>query len=259
MSLTVLCSPSAAPGVTTTSLALLWIWPQAFPGRRALLLDADPAGSSLLPHFLAAGISAGGGVLGLAAERGASADAVLHNAVSLDADEERLVLTGVAEPAQARPLASTWTALAEVARDVAAGGLDVLVDAGRIGHRWEPSPLIEAADVVVVVTRGTLAAVAAARSALRTLRESRGPGTKNTALVVGRPEPYSATDVAVALEVDPLPPLPLDPSTADALARGGGAGWRFTRSPLLRAAGDVAASLAAQVQPLVPHPSVGTS
>lgn len=259
MSLTVLCSASGAPGATTATLALLWTWPHAVPGRRALLLDADPAGSSLLPHFLAAGIPAGGGVLGLAAERGTSADAVLRHAVSLDAGEERLVLTGLAEPAQARPLASTWTGLVEVARDVATGGLDVLVDAGRIGHRWEPSPLIEAADVVVVVTRSTLAAVTAARSALRTLRERRGPGTKNTALVVGRPDPYTATEVATALEVDPLSPLPLDPSAADALASGGSAGWRFARSPLLRAAGDVAAALAAQVQPLAPRPSVGAS
>ncbi|MCB2175756.1 MAG: hypothetical protein KQH57_08105 [Actinomycetales bacterium] len=257
MSLTVLCSASGAPGATTAALALLWTWPQAVPGRRALLVDADPAGSSLLPHFLAAGIPAGGGVLGLAAERGTSADAVLRHAVSLDAGEERLVLTGFAEPAQARPLSATWTGLAEVARDVAAGGLDVLVDAGRIGHRWEPSPLIEAADVVAVVTRSTLTAVTAARSALRSLRESRGPGTKNTALVVGRPDPYTAAEVATALEVDPLPALPLDPAAAGALARGSGAGWRFARSPLLRAAGDIAASLAAQVQPLAPRPSVG--
>ena len=40
--------------------------------------------------------------------------------------------------------ARSWTALVEVARDAGAVGLDVLVDAGRLGHRWEPVPLIEA-------------------------------------------------------------------------------------------------------------------
>lgn len=70
MSLVTLCSASGAPGVTTAALALLWTWPQAVPGRRALLIDADPACSGLLPGFLEAGIPAGGGVLGLAAERG---------------------------------------------------------------------------------------------------------------------------------------------------------------------------------------------
>ena len=257
MSLVVLCSATGAPGVTTAGLALMWAWAQAVPGRRALLVDADPAGSSLLPGFLEAGIPAGGGVLGLAAERGLSPDVVLRHAVSLDPDETRLVLTGVAEPAQARPLASTWTGLVEVAHDVDTSGLDVLVDAGRIGHRWEPSPLIEAADVAVVVTRSSLAGVAAARSALLSLRESRGPGRSTTVLVVGPPEPYSTGEVAAALDVYPLRPLPLDPWAARALTTGGSIGWRFARSPLLHAAREVASSLTARVQPLAPRPSVG--
>ena len=259
MSLIALCSASGAPGVTTAALALLWAWPQAVPGRRALLVDADPAGSSLLPGFLKAGIPAGGGVLGVAAERGASPDAVLRHAVSLDPGETRLVLTGVAEPAQARPLSSTWTGLVEVARDVGASGLDVLVDAGRIGHRWEPAQLIEAAEVAVVVTRSSLAGVTAARSAMRSLRETRGPGAHTTVLVVGPSVPYSAAEVAAALDVEPLPPLPLDPWAAQALVGGGSTGWRFARSPLLRAAGDVAALLVTQLQPLAPRPSVGAS
>ena len=77
MSLVVLCSATGAPGVTTAGLALMWAWKQAVPGRRALLVDADPAGSSLLPGFLEAGIPAGGGVLGLAAERGLLQDPIV--------------------------------------------------------------------------------------------------------------------------------------------------------------------------------------
>ena len=259
MSLVVLVSASGAPGATTAGLALLWAWPQAVPGRRALLVDADPTGSSLLPGFLEAGIPAGGGVLGVAAERGVSPDVVLHHAVSLDPGETRLVLTGVAEPAQARPLASTWTALVEVARDVSSSGLDVLVDAGRLGHRWEPTPLIEAADVAVIVTRSSLADVTAARSALHSVRESRSPGAHATVLLVGPAEPYSITEVAAALDVEPLPPLPLDPWAARSLAGGGSTRWRFARSRLLRAAGDTAASLAGLLQPLAARPEVGAS
>jgi hypothetical protein len=257
MSLVVLCSASGAPGVTTAGLALMWVWPQAVPGRRCLLVDADPAGSGLLSGFLEAGIPAGGGVLGLAAERGLSPDAVVRHAVSLDPGETRLVLTGVVEPVQARPLASTWTGLVELARDVGAAGLDVLVDAGRIGHRWEPTPLIEAADVVVVVSRSTLAGVTAARSALRSLRDTRGPGTHTTVLVVGRPEPYSAAEVATALDIEPLPALPLDPQAARTLARGGNSEWRLTRSQLLRAATDVATALAERTRTLSPRLTAG--
>ena len=143
--------------------------------------------------------------------------------------------------------------------DPGAGGLDVMVDAGRIGHRWEPSRLIEAADLAVVVTRSSLAAVAGARAALRSLRDVRTPGAMTTALVVGPPDPYSAIEVATALEAEPLPALPLDPSTAHALARGGGTGWRFVRSPLLRTAADVATTVGVHLQPLTVRPSVGAS
>ena len=154
---------------------------------------------------------------------------------------------------------STNPVQVEVARDVAASGLDVLVDAGRIGHRWEPAQLIEAAEVAVVVTRSSLADVTAARSALHSVRESRSPGAHATVLLVGPAEPYSITEVATALDVEPLPPLPLDPWAAQALVGGGSTGWRFARSPLLRAAGDVAALLVTQLQPLAPRPSVGAS
>lgn len=136
------------------------------------------------------------------------------------------------------------------------GGVDVVVDAGRLGHRWEPSALIQAADVVVVAARSCLAGITAARSALRTVRESRTPGAHAAALVVGPPDPYPAAEVAAALAVDALPPLPRDPWAARALAGGGSTGWRFARSPLLRAAADLAASLARQVAPIAARPVV---
>jgi hypothetical protein len=259
MSLVLLCSASGAPGVTTAGLALTWTWSQGLPGRRALLVDADPTGSRLQPGFLEAGIPAGGGILGAAAERGISLDVMLHHAVSLDQGETRLVLTGVAESAQARPLASTWAGLVDVARDAGAVGLDVLVDAGRLGHRWEPTPLLEAADVAVVVTRSSLAAVAVARSALNTLRAARSPGARTTVLIVGPPDPYSPAEVAKALSVEPLPSLALDTWAAQSLAAGGNAGWRFTRSPLLRSAGDVVTALSASLDALTAQPRVGAS
>jgi hypothetical protein len=257
VSLLVFCSASGAPGVTTAGLALTWMWPQVTPGRRALLIDADPTGSRLQPGFLEAGIPAGGGVLAAAAERGISLDGLLRHAVSLDPGETRLILAGVAEPAQARPLASTWSAMVEVARDAAANGLDVLVDAGRLGHRWEPAPLIEAADVAVVVLRSSLASVAVARSAVKVLRASRGAGARTTILVVGPPDPYSPTEVATAFGVEPIPSLPLDTWAAQSLSAGGSSGWRFARSPLLRAAGDVATTLSTSLDALTARPRVG--
>lgn len=243
MALFTLCSASGAPGVSTTALALTRTWASAVPRRGALLVDADPVGSSLLAGFVEAGIPTGGGILGVAAERAGTADDVLRHAVALDEVASSLILTGVSEPGQARPLSGAWSTLAEVARELDRSGLDVIVDAGRLGHRWEPQALIDAADAVVLVTRGTLPAVAAARAALAQLHSRRPAGTPTRVLVVGRPSPYSAGDVARALDVEALPGLPEDAWPARALSLLSPATTRLRRSALLRAATETAAAL----------------
>lgn len=136
MSLIAMCSATGAPGVTTAALALGWVWPATRPGHRALVVDADVAGSGILPGFLRAGVPAGGGVLALAGIRTfIDPGAVLEHVVALDASESRLVLTGITEPSQARVLGHVWSGLANAATDLGAAGIDVIVDLGRLGHR----------------------------------------------------------------------------------------------------------------------------
>lgn len=243
MALFTLCSASGAPGVTTTALALTRAWASAVSRQAALLIDADPVGSALIPGFVEAGIPTGGGILGVAAERANTADDVLRHSVALDESATSLILTGVSEPGQARPLAAVWTTLVEVAHELDRSGLDVIVDSGRLGHRWEPQALIDAADAVVLAIRGTLPEVAAARAALAQLQSRRPTGTPTRVLVVGRPSPYSAGDVARALDVEALPELPEDAWAARALSLLSPATTRLRRSALLRAATETAAAL----------------
>jgi MinD-like ATPase involved in chromosome partitioning or flagellar assembly len=244
MSLFALCSATGAPGVTTTALALGWVWPLAHPDRRVLVVDADVAGSGILPGYAQAGVPAGGGVLGLAAERtSVTAEAIAEHAVALDPDARRLVLTGLSATAQARPLTPVWQSLADAAPSLDAAQTDVVVDIGRLGHRYEPTPLIEQADVVMVVLGSTLTSVTAAVAAVRALRGSRGPGPTTMALLVNDGGPYSAREIATELELDRLPVIATDRWAARALAEGGTTGWRFDRSPLLRSAREVAAYL----------------
>jgi len=116
MTMTVLCSATGAPGVTTTALALAWVWPWVRPDRRVLVVDADAAGSGILPGYLNVGTAPGGGVLALAAERTAlSAEAVFEHSIALDPGDQRVLLTGVTDPGQARTARSVWTGLGEVA------------------------------------------------------------------------------------------------------------------------------------------------
>lgn len=253
MSVVVLCSATGAPGVTTTTLAVGWVWPLVVPGRRAVVVDADVAGSGVLPGYLQAGVPAGGGVLGLAGERGVlSVDLLLEQALALDPGEQRLVLTGVTDPAQARALGPVWRGLLDAAGHLDATGIDLLVDVGRLGHRHEPTAMLEHADTVAVVTRSNLAALTGATAGLQRLRDLRDPGLETTAVLVGEGQPYPARQIGRELDADPLPVMALDPWAAGALATGGALGWRFDRSALLRTARTLAVILSAG------HPALST-
>lgn len=237
MTLLALCSATGSPGVTTTTAAMWFEWPAARAGRQVMMVDADAAGSGILPGYLRAGIPAGGGVMGLAAERGEPDPArILEHAVSFDPDARRMVLTGITDPIQARALSPAWTALVDSTPGLDASGIDALVDAGRLGHRNEPTLLLEHADVVVVVLRSTLVSVTGAAAALRSLRELRGIGRPVRAALVGERQPYTASEIARELDVGRVPVVGLDGWAAQKLATGGAGGWRFGSSALLRGA-----------------------
>ncbi len=250
MSVVALTSAHGAPGVTTSALALVSAWVLARPGRRVLLVDADPAGSGVLTGPLRAGVPDSAGISLLAAARPPlSMEQVIGCAVALDEASTRMVLPGVADPLQARPLAATWSALVDVARDLSLHGVDVVVDAGRLGHRHEPTPWLSEADLLVVVLRGDLAGVLPAAAAVRTLTALRAGRTAPLGLVVD-PGAYSAVEVAAALGVREVLTVARDEWAANALADGAARGIRWDRSPLMRSARSVVERL---VQ-LVPEP-----
>lgn len=234
MTVLALCSAHGAPGVTTSALALTWAWPTARPGRRVLLVDADPAGSGLLTGYLSAGAADSVGVSVLAAGRGpVTAEQVIECSVALDGAASRMVLPGVADPVQARPLGSMWASLLGAARDLSDSGVDVVVDVGRVGHRLEPRIWLVEADLAGVVVRGHLASVVPAAAAVRSLARDRAGRLGPVAVVVDAAG-YTAAQIAEALGITEVVGLAPDEWTARQFAAGGGTGWRFDRSPLLR-------------------------
>lgn len=251
MSVYCLCSATGAPGVTATALALGWVWPLLHPDRRVLVVDADPAGSGVLPGYAQAGVPVDGGVLAVAAQRQAvTPQNLVDHAVALDPDARRLVLLGVTSAAQARALAPVWRSLSDVAVGLDAAGIDVVVDAGRLGHRYEPAPLVESAAVLAVVLGSSLASVSAAAQALTTLRATRQPGAATTAVLVGDGDPYSAREIARELGVDRVPVIATDRWAARALAGAVTGGWRMERSALLRSARDLVQHLTVAAAPV---------
>ncbi|MBX9243810.1 hypothetical protein ICW40_03190 [Actinotalea ferrariae] len=230
--------------MTTSALALAWVWPQVTE-RRVVLIDADPSGSGLLGGALAAGFATEAGVLALAGEvHTPSAADLLAHSVALDSDAARLVLPGVSDPVQARSLAALWAALPDLAVDLHHQSTDVIVDAGRLGHAEEPTSLLGEADVVGLALTPTVPAVVASAAAVRRLAALRSPRARPVPAVVGERRPYTAREVERALAV-PVAMLAFDARSAEALNAGQSLTGRWERSLLLRSVRALAATLMA--------------
>ncbi|MBT0773235.1 hypothetical protein KIH74_30100 [Kineosporia sp. J2-2] len=234
MAVITLASGSGSPGVTTTALALAVAWP-----RPALLVEADPSGSSAIsagwfrgspPHD--------GGLLSLvmAHRQGRLAEAVPEVAVPVEGSGAQ-ILAGTRSPAQAASLAPVWEALAAELRTMDARGMDVLVDAGRLGLTGTPEPLLTAADAVLLVSRTSLPAVAGVRGwASRLQRDFAARGTEHQIglLTVGDKRPYTAAETARTLRIPAVASITWDPDAAEVYSDGRPSGRTFGRGGYAR-------------------------
>lgn len=245
MALIALCSAKGSPGATTTALALAYAWPVG-SGHRVLVIDADTAGGDVASGFLRGTVGPEVGFVALASDRSRPfEEAVIAESVALDDSGRRLVLPGLSNPAHAPRLAGVWQPLigfAAAKRDV-----DVLVDIGRLGSVGDTTGLLRAADVVLLVLRSSLPSVTAGRSAVRRLVQERAarPGSDGgvQAVVVGERRPYSASDVAGALDLPGVAAIAWDPVHAAVLSDGAQMSRRFVRSALMRSASVLATNL----------------
>lgn len=154
MSCVVFASVAGAPGVSTLTVGIAASWPD--PERRRIVLEADPDGGRLGADL---GVGTEPGLMSLtvaARSRAlAAADIVANGAASVGAwwlvpappsAEHTHAALGQAAPALARTIAGEHDWL-------------WLVDAGRLSTRSPAMPLAAAADLVVLVSDGSLAAL----------------------------------------------------------------------------------------------------
>ncbi|CAO5256626.1 hypothetical protein [Frankia sp. AgKG'84/4] len=244
-----LVSAKHAPGTTTVAALLMWAWPQV-AARQTLLVEADPAGGDVLLDMYEGAVREpeGRGLLAAAvdARYGMRAGQILRYAMRLDSDGHRLLLAGLADPAQVAALRDTWSEIASALTGL--GGfdppVDVIVDCGRLGSFAPPVPLLAEPDALAIVLRPTLRDVAAAAPRLAALRESLPPppaGPDLAAVLVGE-GPYPVGRIADFLGVPVVGSLPHDRHLAD---RGLGilAERSYPRSALGRAAASLARGL----------------
>ena len=226
MSLTCLCSAHGSPGVTTTSVALVGVWPK---GRSVLLVEADPWGGMLAARL---GLSDHPGLLSLAAaaRHGLDEELVWRHAQQAVDGVEVIVAPPSSEHAR--------SALTDLAGPFAAwcsgqDSVDVVADCGRLTPELVSLPILRHADRVLMVVPPTVDQL---RPAALRLDDLDRLGVEASLLLVGD-TPYGPDEVEESLGVPATGSVAWDPSAAATL--GGGGGRDVRRSPLVRSAASL--------------------
>jgi hypothetical protein len=241
MAVICLTSASGSPGVTTTAVGLALCWP-----RPVLLVEADPTGGSgILAGFLGGTTPYDVGLIELALSPLGTADALREVVRPLTPSVS--LVTGTRTHAQAAALRDVWEPLAVALGELEANGQDVIVDAGRLGLAGSPLPLLDAADVTLLVTRATLPSISAARSWAETVRQPATGWRHSGLLLIGGGQPYRDTEVSKVLGMPVVADLPDDPAAAAVYQRGAPPPRHFEARPYTRGLQAAAQSVQAHV------------
>ena len=227
MPIIVLTTAAGAPGASTTALGLTLSWPGP-----ALLVEADPAGTSLVPGWFRGAIDPQErNIVNLALVERAEdlTEAIFDQAVSIavddDGEHQRLALLGLIEPVQAPALNGWWEPIGAAFQSLSAAGYAVIIDVGRCTQGSFPMPLLAVADQVLLVCRAELSGVLRSYPMATQLKATlTGTGNADAFGVVaignGGNRYYSGSAIAKQLGVQFALSLPDDPLSAAALSDG---------------------------------------
>ena len=233
MTVVALASIKGSPGVTTAATALAASWP---PGRRVLLVEADPFGGDLAPRY-GSTITNGLASLFAAARRSLTPDAIWDHVDHLPGGLP--VLFGHSNVQGAVANEKAWPVIAEA---LGALDADVVVDAGRLLPHFSGGigDVLAHSDALVVLCDPTLEGIVHLRAALPGLvAEIR---SRQLLIIPTASGSYSGAEIEKTLGVAVGPPMPHDPKAADALANKR-AITRLERTALLRWASALAGAL----------------
>jgi hypothetical protein len=246
MAVIALTSVTGAPGVTTTALGLALAW-----HRPTLIVEADATpGSSILAGYCRGVLPHDQGLIDVALAAGLGeplAEAIAGHVVDLPGGLR--LLAGPATAAQVGSLGPLWEPLGAVLREMDTLGMDVIVDAGRLGAAHGPLELLRQADLVCALLRSDLPSINSTRASLGMLgddlaRGGLGEHTLRTVLV-GPGRPYSPAEVAGVVEVARLAEVAWDPIAAGVLSHGAPPPRGYGRSALSRSLDALASAAVA--------------
>lgn len=230
MAVVALTSASGSPGVTTTALGLALLWP-----RPVLLIEADPTGGSgLLAGYFRGTREYESGLIELALTASNLSDALADVARPIEGTTVSFV-AGTRSHTQASALRDLWIPLAETLGELETTGQDVIVDAGRLGLHGSPQPLLDAADLSLLVSRTTLPHLSALRSWAEAFQRPALDWHQSGVLLIDdEGQPYNARDVTAAVNLPVLASLADDHESAAVFSRGAQPPKRFETAPLAR-------------------------
>lgn len=236
MGLFTVASGSGSLGATTLSVGLALTWP-----RPVVLVEADPAGGSAILAGYCTGLARPGLSELVLAQRHHQLAAELPSRLFPLADSNASLLPGLRSHQQAASLLGVWDTLLGALRDLEVEtGVDIVVDAGRLGMVGSPEPFLTESDVTVVLTGTGLPELARVRTWLPRLQE--GASGELRLIVAGRVRPYSTSEISKTLGVTVLGEVAWDPDAARYWSHGEPQ-RRFERSPLLRSVEALGESL----------------
>jgi MinD-like ATPase involved in chromosome partitioning or flagellar assembly len=253
MSLVAIAAGKDTRGVTTTALALAAVWPSSHP---VLLAECDPSGGSLAARF---GLPTTPGVVSLAsAGRHQLSPGDVGRHTQLLPNGGLRVLVGFVRAEQAHALGRLWSTLAATLAQLDG---DVIADCGRLGPDSPTSPILQHADLVVLVCDPTREGILHLQGRIEALANQ---GITPGVVLLGE-TPYSAAEVRGLLAAgghgQVVGVLASDPAAAALLAGHAGRARNLARSLLIRSARELAGHLHAHLldQPLMDQPAAAAT
>lgn len=237
MSLLCLTSQKGAPGVTLAALVLAAAWPQN-PGRRKVLLEADPAGGALALRY-GLGLETSLITLAVAARAGMDHDTLSDHLQELPGGLPAIVAPDGPDQVRAAlqasgPTIATWLA--------ATAEVDAIADLGRLTDT--NLPIAHTASALLMVARPEAEQLQPAARRMADLAAH----VPSIGWVLIGDRPHGPDEIQDTYGHPVVAVLPNDPRTARALTAGTMSG-RIMKSPLVRTAASVADDLATWLHP----------
>ncbi|HLF99353.1 MAG TPA: chromosome partitioning protein [Acidimicrobiia bacterium] len=234
MTVIALGSAKASPGVTTTAVMLAAAWHHP----DVVIVEADPDGGDLVARYA---LPPEPGLVTAAAAARRSADPVEFRRHLQALPGNIAVVPGPPAADQAHAALAAGAFLADAVR--ALHPATVLVDCGRLRIESPTRPLLDVADMVLVVARPRLDEVHHLAHLVRAA-QAVPPDRDRVGLVCVGSKPYAPDEVAVTIGVQLVGVVADDAVAADVLRSGRGSPRLLRRSPLARSAVTVAERLA---------------